>query len=96
MLVGVHVVFEVLDSLRLLLHGFKEFLPALNVRFIDSEGPRLTSLFPCHFILVQVLLVLYSLTLLACDDALGYDSWSRPLFIILIGNLEVFLSHRGG
>ena len=93
---GVHVVFEVLDSLRLLLHGLKEFLPALNVRFIDSEGPRLTSLFTCHFILVQILLVLYSLTLLASDDALGYDSWSRPLFIILIGNLEVFLCHRGG
>ena len=93
---GVHIVFEVLDSLRLLLNGLEEFLPALNVRFIDSEGPRLTSLFTCHFILVQILLVLYSLTLLASDDTLRYDSRCRPLFIILIGDLEVFFSHRGG
>ena len=91
---GIDVVFEVFNSLRLLLYGLEVFRPALNVRFINGEGPWLTPLSSDLIILIQVLLVLYSLTLLAGDDALRYYSRSRPLLILLIGDLEVFLSHH--
>ena len=91
---GVDVVFEVFDSIGLLWHGLEVFRPALNVRFVDREGPRLPPL-PSDFILVQVLLVLYSLTLLAGDDAFRYDSRCRPRLIFLIGDLEVFFGHHG-